>query len=246
MDHRSRWPTTRNLCRPSGLAGGSIPTAGHGPFRGGRRIRTQDDVLQAVSPSSIAWCRRSASCWRNIVRALSRARLVARAVKGRRPLASRAVIVADTAQRTLPSFRPRVRRRQACSVPGQRGTDEPGEHPGADTAYLDLLRSKSLADRPAIQATQRSPNEIRADPRPLWLSFDSPNRKSVRGTELIIAARQDSRGLSRCLGHPRSYPRARPSLCRPGGPCLATRNAQSPGGAGGGLVGPHHPRERAA
>ena len=183
-------------------------------------IRTQDDVLQAV----LAFIDRMVPQERFVLAGTSLGAYLARAVVARRRsrvaglLLRVPCIVADTAQRTLPSFRPLVRDdRLVASLASEERTNL-GDILVQTPAYLDLLRSKVAAlTEPAIQATQPIAHEIRADPRRYDFSFDlAEQEKSFEEPTLIIAARQDLTVAIAMPGTSSKAIRARPSLCSTG------------------------------
>jgi pimeloyl-ACP methyl ester carboxylesterase len=186
---------------------------GMGRSVAGDGIRTQDDVLQAV----LAFIDRVVPQERFVLAGTSLGAYLARAVVARRRsrvaglLLRVPCIVADTAQRTLPSFRPLVRDDGLVASLASEERTNLGDILVQTPAYLDLLRSKVAAlTEPAIQATQPIAHEIRADPRRYGFSFDlAEQEKSFEEPTLIIAARQDlTVGYRDAWDILESYPRA--------------------------------------
>ena len=180
---------------------------GMGRSVAGDGIRTQDDVLQAV----LAFIDRVVPQERFVLAGTSGGAYVARAVVARRRsrvaglLLRVPCIVADTAQRTLPSFRPLVRNDGLVASLASEERMSLGEILVQTPAYLEMLRAKVAAViEPAIEATQPI---AQRDPRrssPLWLFVRSGRRgEIVRGADAHHRrAAGPHRGLSRCLGHP--------------------------------------------
>ena len=186
---------------------------GMGRSVAGDGIRTQDDVLQAV----LALIDRVVPQERFVLAGTSGGAYVARAVVARRRsrvaglLLRVPCIVADTAQRTLPSFRPLVRNDGLVASLASEERMSLGEILVQTPAYLEMLRAKVAAViEPAIEATQPIANEIRADPRRYGFSFDlAEEEKSFEAPTLIIAARQDlTVGYRDAWDILESYPRA--------------------------------------
>jgi pimeloyl-ACP methyl ester carboxylesterase len=168
---------------------------GMGRSAAGDGIRTQDDVLEAV----LAFIDRVVPQERFVLAGTSLGAYLARAVVARRRsrvaglLLRVPCVVPDTAQRTLPPFRPLVRDDGlVASLAGEERTSL-GDILVQTPAYLDRLRAKvSALTGPAIQATQPIAHEIRADPRRYGFSFDlAEQEKSFEEPTLIVAARQD-------------------------------------------------------
>jgi pimeloyl-ACP methyl ester carboxylesterase len=186
---------------------------GMGLSMAGEGIRTQDDVLQAV----LAFIDRVVPQERFVLAGTSLGAYLARAVVACRRsrvaglLLRVPCIVPDTAQRTLPPFRPLVR---DDGLVGSLASDERtnlGDILVQTPAYLDRLRAKVTAViEPAIKATQPIAYEIRADPRRYGFSFDlADQEKSFEAPTLIIAARQDiTVGYRDAWDILESYPRA--------------------------------------
>lgn len=186
---------------------------GMGRSAAGDGIRTQDDVLEAV----LAFIDRVVPQERFVLAGTSLGAYLARAVVARRRprvaglLLRVPCIVADTAQRTLPSFRPLVRDDRLVAFLSSEERASLGDILVQTPAYLDRLRAKVAAViEPAIRATQPIAHEIRADPGRYGFSFDlAQQEKSFEEPTLIIAARQDiTVGYRDAWDILESYPRA--------------------------------------
>jgi pimeloyl-ACP methyl ester carboxylesterase len=168
---------------------------GMGRSVAGDGIKTQDDVLEAV----LAFIDRVVPQERFVLAGTSLGAYLARAVVGRRRarvaglLLRVPCVVPDTAQRTLPPFRPLVRDDGLVASLTREERTSLGDILVQTPAYLDRLRAKvSALTAPAIQATQPIAHEIRADPRRYGFSFDlAEQEKSFEEPTLIVAARQD-------------------------------------------------------
>jgi len=120
-------------------------------------------------------------------------------------------VIADTARRTLPPFRPVVR---DDALMARLAADERtalGDVLVQTPGYLESLRPKvHELVLPAIAATQPIAHEIRADPARYGVSFDLAGaEKGFDAPTLIIAGRQDTTvGYRDAMGLLESYPRA--------------------------------------
>ena len=186
---------------------------GMGRSVAGAGIKTQDDVLAAV----LAFIDRVVPQGRFVLAGTSLGAYLARAVVARRRsriaglLLRVPCIVADTAQRTLPPFRPLVRDDGLLASLADEERTSLGDILVQTPAYLEKLRAKVAAViEPAIKATQPIANEIRADPGRYGFSFDlAEQEKSFEEPTLIIAARQDiTVGYRDAWDILESYPRA--------------------------------------
>jgi pimeloyl-ACP methyl ester carboxylesterase len=186
---------------------------GMGRSVAGDGIATQDDVLEAV----LAFIDRVVPQERFVVAGTSLGAYVARAVVARRRsriaglLLRVPCIVADTAQRTLPPFRPLVRDDGLVASLTCEERTNLGDILVQTPEYLEMLGAKATAlTVPAIQATQPIAHEIRADPRRYGFSFDlAEQEKSFDEPTLIVAARQDiTVGYRDAWDILESYPRA--------------------------------------
>ena len=176
-------------------------------------IRTQDDMLAVV----LAFIDRVVPEGRFVLAGTSLGAYLARAVTAHRRarvaglLLRVPCIVADTARRTLPAFRPLVRNEALIASLDAAEKEVLGEVLVQAPGYLEALRRKAHAlIQPAIEASQPFVPEMRADPRRYGFSFDlAEAEKTFKEPTLIIAARQDiTVGYRDAWEILESYPRA--------------------------------------
>lgn len=175
-------------------------------------LRGQDDVLEAM----LAFIDRVLP-GRFVLGGTSAGAYLARAVAAHRRsridglLLRVPAIVADTAHRTLPSFRPLVRDDALMAALGAEERALLGDVLVQTRDYIETLgrRLRGLV-QPAIRATAPIALEIRADPKRYAFSFDLAEReKGFEEPTLIIAARQDMVvGYRDAWAILESYPRA--------------------------------------
>ena len=169
-----------------------LPGMGRSVAKAG--LRRQDDVLEAV----LAFIDRVLPD-RFVLAGTSGGAYLARAVAARRRsridglLLRVPAIIADTARRTLPSFRPLVRDDALMAALGAEERAVVGDVLVQKRDYIEALgqRLRGLVE-PAIRATAPIALEIRADPKRYGFSFDlAEMEKGFEEPTLIIAARQD-------------------------------------------------------
>ena len=169
-----------------------LPGMGRSVAKAG--LRRQDDVLEAV----LAFIDRVLPD-RFVLAGTSGGAYLARAVAARRRsridglLLRVPAIIADTARRTLPSFRPLVRDDALMAALGAEERAVVGDVLVQKRDYIEALgqRLRGLV-QPAIRATAPIALEIRADPKRYGFSFDlAEMEKGFEEPTLIIAARQD-------------------------------------------------------
>ncbi len=178
-----------------------------------KRIHNQDDVLAAL----LAFIDRVLPSERFVLCGTSLGGYLARAIAAERReqvvglLLRVPAVIADTAKRTLPTFRPLVSN-EALFAPfsvDERGAlgDVLVESPH----YLEAQRRKLREIvQPAVTANAPIVAEIRGDPERYGLSFDlAAAEKGFTRPTLIIAARQDTTvGYRDAWDILESYPRA--------------------------------------
>lgn len=176
-------------------------------------VKSQDDVLAAM----LAFIDRVVGDERFVLAGTSLGAYLARAIAARRRsrvaglLLRMPCIVADTAQRTLPTFSPLVRNDALLASFGAEERAALGDILVQTPDYLQAQRRKyeSLI-LPAMEKVVPLVNEIRADPKRYGFSFDPVElEKPFEEPTLIIAGRQDNvvgyRDAWNILEH---YPRA--------------------------------------
>lgn len=188
-----------------------LPGMGRSTAKAG--IANQDDMLAAV----LGFIDRVIGSERFVLAGTSLGGYLARAVAVRRRASMAGLllrmpcVIADTAQRTLPTFEPLVRDDTLlAAVPAEEQTAL-GNVLIQTPDYLAAARQKSRSlYRPAIAATAPIVNEMRADPRRYGLSFDlAAEERGFAAPTLIIAGRQDTTvGYRDALSILESYPRA--------------------------------------
>ena len=178
-----------------------------------KRIDCQDDVLEALLAfiDRVLPGEHFVLCGTSLGGYLARAIAVQRREQVAGLLLRVPAVIADTAKRTLPPFRPLVHD-EALLAPF--GTDERtalGDVLVQSPTYLAAHRRK-LRDlvQPAIAANAPFVAEMRGDPRRYGLSFDlAEAEKGFTRPTLIIAARQDiTVGYRDAWDILESYPRA--------------------------------------
>jgi len=188
-----------------------LPGMGHSVA--GERIKTQDDVLEAL----LAFIDRVVPAERFVLAGTSLGAYLARAVVARRRsrvaglLLRVPCIVAEDARRTLPPFRPLVRNEGLLESLDAEEQASLGNALVQTPDYLEALRQKTQSlIQPAIKATAAVANEIRTDPKRYGFSFDLAElEKTFEEPTLIIAARQDiTVGYRDAWDILESYPRA--------------------------------------
>jgi pimeloyl-ACP methyl ester carboxylesterase len=120
-------------------------------------------------------------------------------------------VIADTAQRTLPTFDPVVRDDALIAAVPDEERAALGNVLVQTPDYLGAARHKSRSlYQPAIAATAPIANEIRADPRRYGFSFDlAAEERGFAAPTLVIAGRQDTTvGYRDAWAILESYPRA--------------------------------------
>ena len=176
-------------------------------------LRSQDDVLAAV----LAFIERMLPDERFVLAGTSLGAYLARAVAVRlRPriaglLLRVPAVIADTAKRDLPKFRPLVRDDALMAGLSADERAALGDVLVQTPDYIEALRPRvHKLVQPAIAATQPIAHEIRADPARYGFSFDlAEAEKGFGAPALIIAGRQDTTvGYRDALGLLESYPRA--------------------------------------
>ena len=178
-----------------------------------KRIHNQDDVLAAL----LAFIDRVLPGERFVLCGTSLGGYLARAIAARRReqvaglLLRVPAVVADTARRTLPPFRPLVSNEALLASFGAAERDVLGDVLVQSPTYLAAHRRK-LCDlvQPAIAANAPVVAEMRGDPRRYGLSFNlAEAEKGFTRPTLIIAARQDiTVGYRDAWDILESYPRA--------------------------------------
>jgi pimeloyl-ACP methyl ester carboxylesterase len=178
-----------------------------------KRIRNQDDVLAAL----LAFIDRVLRGERFVLSGTSLGGYLARAIAARRReqvaglLLRVPAVIADTAKRTLPPFRPLVRNEALLAPLDAEERAALGDVLVQSPAYLEAHQHqvRELV-QPAVATNTPLVAEIRGDPRRYGLSFDLAEAEKIftRPT-LIIAARQDTvTGYRDVRDILESYPRA--------------------------------------
>lgn len=178
-----------------------------------KRIHNQDDVLAAL----LAFIDRVLPGERFVLSGTSLGGYLARAIAARRReqvaglLLRVPAVVADTAMRTLPPFRPLVRNEALLTPLPAEERAALGDVLVQAAAWLEAQRRK-LRDfvQPALAANAPIVAEIRDDPTRYGFSFDlAEAEKTFTRPTLIIAARQDTTvGYRDAWDILESYPRA--------------------------------------
>ena len=188
-----------------------LPGMGRSTVKNG--FANQDDMLATV----LTFIDRVVGSERFVLAGTSLGGYLARAVAVRRRasvaglLLRMPCVIADTAQRTLPTFEPLVRDDTLLAAVPAEEQIALGDVLVQTPDYLAAARQKSRSlYQPAIAATAPIANEIRADPRRYGLSFDlATEERGFAAPTLIIAGRQDTTvGYRDALAILESYPRA--------------------------------------
>lgn len=170
-----------------------LPGMGRSVAKAG--LVSQDDVLETL----LAFIDRVLPTGRFVLAGTSGGAYLARAIAARRRsridglLLRVPAIIADTARRTLPSFRPVVQDDVLMATFGDEERAALANVLVQKRDYIDAFsqRQRTLV-QPAIEATAPIALEIRADPKRYGFSFDLDEaEKGFEEPTLIIAARQD-------------------------------------------------------
>jgi pimeloyl-ACP methyl ester carboxylesterase len=186
---------------------------GMGQSRAKPGLKNQDDVLAAL----LGFIDQVIGRERFLLAGTSLGGYLARGIAAERPaqvaglLLKMPAVIADTAKRDLPPFRPVVRDDALIASLSAAERDALGDVLVQTPGYIAALRPK-VHERvqPAIAATQPIAHEIRADPQRYGFSFDLAAReKGFSAPTLIIAGRHDTIvGYRDAMGLLESYPRA--------------------------------------
>jgi pimeloyl-ACP methyl ester carboxylesterase len=170
-----------------------LPGMGRSVAKAG--LVSQDDVLETL----LAFIDRVLPKGRFVLTGTSGGAYLARAIAARRRsridglLLRVPAIIADTARRTLPSFRPVVQDDALMATFDDEERAALASVLVQKRDYIDAFsqRQRTLV-QPAIEATALIALEIRADPKRYGFSFDLDEaEKGFEEPTLIIAARQD-------------------------------------------------------
>jgi len=179
-----------------------------------KRIHNQDDVLAALLAFLDRVLPRGDSfvlCGTSLGGYLARAIAAKRREQVAGLLLRMPAVIADTARRTLPPFRPLVANEALLASLGAETRAGLGEVLVQSPGYLEAQQRKLReVVQPAIAATAPLLAEMRADPRRYSLSFDlAEAEKGFARPTLIIAGRQDTTvGYRDAWDILESYPRA--------------------------------------